>query len=305
MLNSKTRLTKERLKQLIYGSELRVVALISNGLVHHTPKRTVLVQIRKELLRCSVLTGLNDVHRNRLWMEYYALYNKISKKTFSTLRKLDLKFGKKEDYEESLRQRSNVVYESVRKEAIFNHRLEHNKNILANDVEELEKRDSIRAMLNAHISPFFLCSTHEKPAKDHADWEGKLYYDADWERYAADENRAMIAEFIQKEKLRTVQWVTGEPVYLITRPNCKHFFINISVEDALGMDLKELLSDNKMIMPNDLPMSEAKMAYKGYYERLKALRYLKSIAPSEKLDEDIKNTAMLVRKWNVRAKIEQ
>lgn len=298
------RINKNWLKQNLYGSELRALAIITNGLVHHTPKRTVLASLRKELVNCRArLKKMSDAEGTYLWFEYVDLYNKLSKKTFSNLRKIDIKFGRKEDYEENLKLRQNVVYDVARKEAIYNHHLEHNKNLLANSVEEHYKRDTLREMLREHESPFYLCSTHEKPAKDHEDWEGKLYYDEYWESYIKDDEvRAKVRRLIKSRKLRSVQWVTGEPVYLIFRPNCKHFFTSVPIDDVFGESTKSLLRRMKMIMPNELPMSKEKMAYKGYYERLKALEYLKSIAPSEELDKDIEKTRLLVRKWVVRAK---
>ena len=91
---------------------------------------------------------------------------------------------------------------------------------------------------------FYLCSRHANPAKEHEFWEGKLYVDRFWRRTVQglypDEVIKKIERFIKSEHIHTVQWVTGFPVYLITRPYCRHFFIDIPTDEVLGEDLKQI-----------------------------------------------------------------
>ena len=91
---------------------------------------------------------------------------------------------------------------------------------------------------------FYLCSHHANPAQDHEFWEGKLYVDRFWKSTVQgvypDELVKKIEKFIKAEDIKSVQWVTGEPVYLITRCYCKHFFIPIKTEEVLNFSIKEI-----------------------------------------------------------------
>jgi hypothetical protein len=181
--------------------------------------------------------------------------------------------------------------------------LEKQKNEAANDVEFRAKHDEIQGLLDGN-GIFFLCSTHKNPAKDHADWEGKMYYAADWEDKITEGDtvtRAKVEAYIRNHRLKTVEWVVGEPVWLITRPNCKHFFIEMDTDEVLHSSVKSLIKRYKAIMPEDIPMSYEYEQYRDYYERLKVLLYLRKMCPSEKLDTDIKETRKLVLKWKDRA----
>ncbi len=85
---------------------------------------------------------------------------------------------------------------------------------------------------------FYLCSHHANPAEDHKNWEGKIYVDRFWlntvqDVYDDSVIRA-VKRYIRDNDVRTVQWVTGEPVYMITRPYCRHFFIPVLTSEVLG-----------------------------------------------------------------------
>lgn len=301
-------MTKNRLKSLIYGFELRSTACIANGLVHKTPKRVILAQIKSDLLVTQSRIHLNSAETNRLWLESVSRYTNISKKTFSSLKRSDL------DYKEKLLERQNAVYTHIRASVLP--RLEHQKNEMANDVEDRIKRDSLRELFRdegkekgkgtVERNIFYLCSSHLHPAKDHVDYEGKIYVDKDWEAKLnsslqdnpdGQDMHGKIAAYIRNHRILTVQEVTYSEPYLVLRPNCKHYFIPVSVSEVLGSSAKSLLRRHKMYMPDEIPMSYETSQYKAYYERLKALQYLREMCPSEKLELDIKNTRKLVQKW--------
>lgn len=91
---------------------------------------------------------------------------------------------------------------------------------------------------------FYLCSHHANPAQDHEFWEGKLYVDRFWRNtvqgiYPEDKIK-QIEKFIKSEHIHTVQWVTGFPVYMVSRPYCKHFFIAVPTTEVLGEDLRQI-----------------------------------------------------------------
>ena len=89
---------------------------------------------------------------------------------------------------------------------------------------------------------FYACSSHSKPAKDHADYQGKIYVDRYWRKYCTGtvpEWMIMaVEEFIQKNEILTVQKVMGPPVWLATRPFCRHVFIPVNTLSVLTEEPK-------------------------------------------------------------------
>lgn len=75
---------------------------------------------------------------------------------------------------------------------------------------------------------FYVCSKHVSPAKDHKDWQGRLYVDRYWRaslKSTGDEWMIpQVEKYIADNNIRTIQWVMGPPVWLTTRPYCKHWF---------------------------------------------------------------------------------
>lgn len=286
-------------KRRLVKLEIDVFAIISNGLIHHTPKQKTLIKIQKELDLLSVQLGLSDAERNNLWIKFYNQYLHISQKTIVSLKKIERKFGKKEDYEQSLVQRRGVIYSCIRAK-ILNNDLIKDANQVMYSYEQRLKHDQMREMLDVaeeDKSPFFLCSAHPKPAKDHADWEGKLYYDEDWESYVPDDQKDSIRAIIRNRKLVTVQEVTGPDIYLCVRKNCRHYFKNIPTNEVLHASARSLLKKHGMIMPDELPASRNLLYYREYHNRLKVEEALHKLVPNEQLAKDITKDKKLLDKW--------
>lgn len=286
-------------KRRLVKLEIDVFAIISNGLLHHTPKAKILVQIRKELDFLTVQIGLSDAERNNLWVRFYNQYLDTSKKTVVALKRIERKFGKKEDYEQSLVQRRGVIYSSIRAK-IQNNDLIKQANQVMYSYEQRLKHDQMRELLDIaeeDKSPFFLCSSHPNPAKDHADWEGKLYYDEDYEQYVPEEQLISIRAIIRNRKLVTVQWVTGTPVYLTTRRNCKHYFINVPTNEVLHSSARSLLKKHGLYMEDEKSVPREVLYYREYYNRLKVEEALHKLVPNEQLAKDITKDKKLLDKW--------
>ena len=81
---------------------------------------------------------------------------------------------------------------------------------------------------------FYITSFYGDCAKDHADYQGKIYVDKDWESIAPKERIEEIRNYINSNKIMTVQEVMDGPVYLTTRPNCRHYFQYIDIDSVLG-----------------------------------------------------------------------
>lgn len=297
-------LGKSRLKSVVFGYEVRCSAIIGNSLVHRVPKRKTMNLLRKELGRLIRYANLSLIETNSLWHQTYSRYMRVSKQSFSALRKANRyqkapEKGSEEelDYLDELKLRKNVVYQTMRKEWKL---LEHEKNEAADHIEYRAKHEYLQEEFSSGI--FYLCSSHINPAKDHKDWEGKIYVHEDWEDRVSSDLHDAVAAYIRNHRIKTVQWVTGEPVYLVTRPNCKHYFTEISPKEVLTNSVKKLLKSHGMYMQDEKEMTYEYTQYKNYYERLKVLTYLHKMFDAEELSKDMKQTRQLMIKWGSRAK---
>jgi hypothetical protein len=289
-------------KRRLVKLEIDVFGIISNGLLHHTPKHKVINMIQKEVRLLSVQLGLDDQERNSLWNNSYSKYLTVSRRTTSSLRKIELKFGRKEDYEESLVQRRAVIYSSIRANIMSNALIKEANQIMYSYEQRLKHEDlfgpdGLLANADDSKSPFFLCSSHPNPAKDHAAYQGKLYYDEDWEKYVPAAEADHVRAIIRNRRLDTIQWVVGEPVYLTTRRNCKHYFINIPIEEVLHASARSLLKKHGMRSSEPEAVSREVLYYREYYNRLKVEEALHKLVPNEKLAQDIARDKKLLDKW--------
>ena len=107
---------------------------------------------------------------------------------------------------------------------------------MANEVAEKQ----LKYGANAGIV-FYLYNSMQDCAKDHQDYQGQYYYDARWESFnLKPESKEKIADFIASKNMMSVQEVEGPPVFLGTRPNCRHKKISVSIEQALGIPADKL-----------------------------------------------------------------
>ena len=88
---------------------------------------------------------------------------------------------------------------------------------------------------------FALVSKHLDSAIDHADYQGKLYLLTN----DLQESELLLAKKIGITK--TLSSVMHDKPYLITRPNCRHYFITLSESDIGNKSVDTLLKENKMI----------------------------------------------------------
>ena len=117
---------------------------------------------------------------------------------------------------------------------------------------------------------FYLCSHHSKPAKDHEKWEKKLYVDRFWRTVLKDkvddETLKTVEKYIKNHKIRTVQWVTGAPVYMVTRSYCRHYFIPVPISEVLDSSLKEIIKSHPESVMRFRPLSD-KERYEIYKQK--------------------------------------
>lgn len=288
---------KRRLKEVLYGYEIRITGIIANGLVNKTPKAIIFRNIKKEIARTGRYLDLDEAEIQLMWMKATNLHGKISKETFKEMRVSDRKFGKDTDYEEYLAFRKEAVYNSVR-----NHMsdLEKDKNLVANTVEYRVKFAEKQEILQSD-NIFYVCNWFDDCAKDHIPYQGKMYVLADWEEKVDEDMHGKIAAYIKNHKILTVQEVVNEAPWLTTRRNCRHNLYPIPVEEVLGSSVNSILKKRKLKAKHEneynMVLTPEKVAYIGYYERLKALRYLNKLFSCEKLESDIKETRKMMLKW--------
>lgn len=112
---------------------------------------------------------------------------------------------------------------------------------------------SVRTTINNEIvqnqlntqNVFYTTNEFADCADDHKDYQGKIYYD---ERYLTwnlkDEMKKLITDFIKKNKLISMQKAIGENIWLSTRPNCRHKFFPLTIEQVLNNKIDKVKKDN-------------------------------------------------------------
>lgn len=75
---------------------------------------------------------------------------------------------------------------------------------------------------------FYFCDAFADCAKDHQDYQGKIYYNEDTK--LTPEAR----KYINSHNIKGMKWAMGAPVYLTTRPNCRHTFHAVNDNDILN-----------------------------------------------------------------------
>lgn len=94
---------------------------------------------------------------------------------------------------------------------------------------------------------FYIASEHDDCAEDHEAYQGRLYYDRFWRRFAkTEEARRTIQNIIASKGLKSMQWVINRPAWLITRPNCRHYFEQVTIAEAEACTEAEIVSNHDM-----------------------------------------------------------
>lgn len=215
--------------------------------LHNEPKRTILKKARQILEQYTVLLGLNLKEYQSLWLWTVNSYNKVIRKG---------------DLPEAL----SDLYRAMEKE----------KNDVADSIEFNTKHDWIMNM--SHV--FYRCSTHKNCAEGHLDYQGRIYINRD---LANSEE----LEYADSHDIMDIREVMAEPIWLMTRRNCKHFFIPVSSD----LVMNNTLPPQQII--NDTPLDSP---YRAYYDRKKLL----VAAGVSKKNDSYKRTVSLMKKYRVK-----
>lgn len=137
---------------------------------------------------------------------------------------------------------------------------------------------------------FYLASQHKDSASDHKPYQGKMYIDEKWRSVIKDiEQIKEIEKYISKNSIKTVQWVMGKPVWFITRPNCRHYFTALSVDEVLSTSKTKLLKKHKM---------KTAIGDRQYLQTIKH-------ATNKEWYNDVRNAQLLLEKYRERLKLHQ
>lgn len=98
---------------------------------------------------------------------------------------------------------------------------------------------------------FYIAAYFGDCAKDHVDYQGKIYVSENWRSVAPKQRLDEIESYINSNKIMTVQDVMGpNGNYFTSRPNCRHYFQYISIDEVLGIknnsDLNQKREENNL-----------------------------------------------------------
>lgn len=145
---------------------------------------------------------------------------------------------------------------------------------------------------------FYLCSSHTDSAEDHKPWQGKVYIDENCD----DEKCLALA---REYHMKTYQWVIAEPVWMVTRPNCRHYFKSLTYKEVKGKSYDDLVKEHNMhreigdrpIMQTLKGGQDVEIVIKSYEERLKMHLAMYRVRPNEFLKSAINKDKLLLKKW--------
>lgn len=169
-----------------------------------------------------------------------------------------------------------------------------------------------RGLENPRI--FYLASWHKDSASDHAPYQGKIYVDEKWRNVIQDKDKQKeVQNYLTGNSIQTIQWVVGKPVWFVTRPNCRHYFKELGVEDVLKTSVSNLLKEHKMetalgdreylqtikhsTSKEWYNVRNAELVLEKYKQRLALHQDMWKANPNAILKSAIKKDLLLVRKW--------
>lgn len=135
----------------------------------------------------------------------------------------------------------------------------------------------------------YVCSFHDDCAIDHQNWQGRMYIDQYWHNY---DKTGEIAQWVKANNIQTVQKITNKPVWLITRPHCRHYFVAYTFQEIMSGNYKIPYSHEGK--RGILQTGRANITLDYYTDRLKVLEGLKK---TEEVKLAIDKTKLLITKW--------
>ena len=130
---------------------------------------------------------------------------------------------------------------------------------------------------------FYICDSFADCAPDHADYQGKIYYNADSQ--ISEEAQ----KYIEENNIQSMQEVINNKPFLTSRPNCRHNFHLIPESEVLSSTANKILENEGLKYGN----------YKGSnYEALQKQRYNERQIRKWKLEEE--NTKRIEKETGIK-----
>jgi hypothetical protein len=158
---------------------------------------------------------------------------------------------------------------------------------------------------------FFIVNSFADCADDHKHLQGKIYYDKRYKSFnLPKEVKEQVAKIIKDKDMLSMQDAIDEPFWLTTRPNCRHRFVPITLEQAMG-NVNELLEKLKLKKGTYKDQNYQDSQELRYIERTirkhkATLNYYEQIyktGQNSKVLPYIKKYKDLVKKWQKKARL--
>ena len=102
-----------------------------------------------------------------------------------------------------------------------------------------------------------------------------------------------MCDYVRTNDIPTVQWVTGKPVYFVTRPHCRHYFRTYTFEQIKSGNYR-VPHSQKGLKSMQTPADATVEMYK---EQLKELQTLYNVFKTRFIRDKIQKTKILIQKW--------
>lgn len=295
-----------RLRRLLSEASSDMLLIAYNGAMRGVP----LVRLAKELRDTALRHLAKPIYQGSIGgkKETQEAYREVTKDSplgfllgaYLTYLAFAKKARKVAFAHSDLATRREMMYKLYKKEKPY----EHSRTEFSEEIRETNAKATQYELDTAYESTiFFLVSSHTDCAKDHEDYQGKIYVNEGWRDLVEDDDLAKrVGAFLAKRHIQTMQWVTDKPVYMITRPYCRHTYRKISANEAMTLTEDQLLAKYHMAYDTgrrgeNQTMGARKASYEKYKERLENLKKLYAQNPTEELARDIEKTEFLMDKY--------
>lgn len=149
---------------------------------------------------------------------------------------------------------------------------------------------------------FYISNVFNDAADDHRDYQGKIYYDERYKSFGLDtETIRRIEEKIRNDRMLSVQQVRDDKPWLTTRPNCRHTFTPLSLEQGLNISATALVTALNIEKATYLGNNYHDTQKQRYNERM-IRKYKARAYKNEQLgyDEQAIKDRIMVRNWQAR-----
>ena len=149
------------------------------------------------------------------------------------------------------------------------------------------KKDVVKALLRRDEYIFYRCSEHVNPAEGHKEYQGKIFVDRFWRQKIDGSLYYNVLSYIKKNKIMTVQEAMQGPIWLITRPYCKHYFIPEKTSDVL--------SDSVDRSMKKIDKKDDNYTVQDYYKlRAKTYETIYKTTPCKEFNNVLKKTKRMI-----------